>query len=88
MPTVPAGSGERLEMASGAPCGMMVRLSCWVTVPAAVSTTLTVMVVVPAVVGVPVMTPDGSRVNPSGKGFEPGLRLHVYSGMPPLAVKV
>ncbi len=70
------------------PAGLIVTLSCLVVVPADESITLTVMIVVPAIVGVPVMTPAVFRLNPAGNGLDPGFRLHVYPGMPPVAVSV
>ena len=51
------------------------------------SVTVTENGVLPAVVGVPLVTPAGERVNPAGRAV-PLARVKVYGATPPVAAKV
>jgi hypothetical protein len=82
-PAMPSG---KLVVVTESVAGAIVIDNCFVAVCDAPSVTRTVNVAFPAAVGVPVMTPFPFSDNPAGK--LPDIRLHVYGGVPPLAVRV
>ena len=43
---------------------------------------------VPFAVGVPEIVPFAASVSPAGNGPDPEAKLHVYPGVPPVAVSV
>ena len=71
---IPSGAGAMVKPGNAAPTML---------VPAA-SFTLTITVNLPAVFGVPLMTPAGVTVTPSGRP----VTVQVYGGTPPDAVRL
>ena len=80
---MPAGSDEVVTVRAG---GLIVRESAAVADADALSITLTVTFAVPAVVGVPDIVPPAARVSPAGS--DPLAIVHVYGGVPPVALSV
>lgn len=62
------------------------KLAVWVCAADPLSVTLIVKFEVPLAAGVPEITPPLDRVNPDGK--PPEAIVHVYPGLPPLALSV
>ena len=85
-PTVPAGSGDVVVIATGGRLITSVAASVAVCAGLPESVAVIVNVLVPAAVGVPAMTPAVLRLRPAGK--VPAVTVQVIGVVPPVAARV